>query len=58
MRTIDWVGDGIEIIDQTALPIDVRILRITTVDDLMAANARLATRPAFDISVDALRLAV
>jgi choline kinase len=31
---------------------------IDTIDDLMAANARLAGRPAFDVSVDALRLAV
>jgi len=31
---------------------------IDTIDDLLAANARLATRPAFDVSVDALRLAV
>ena len=31
---------------------------IDTIDDLLAANARVATRPAFDISVDALRLAV
>jgi hypothetical protein len=31
---------------------------IDTIDDLLAANARLASRPAFDVSVDALRLAV
>jgi len=31
---------------------------IDTIDDLIAANARVATRPAFDVSVDALRLAV
>jgi choline kinase len=31
---------------------------IDTVEDLMAANARLAQRPAFDVRVDALRLAV
>jgi choline kinase len=31
---------------------------IDTIDDLMAANARLAARPAFDIRVDAVRLAV
>jgi choline kinase len=31
---------------------------IDTIDDLIAANARLATRPAFDVSVDTLRLAV
>jgi choline kinase len=31
---------------------------IDTIDDLMAANARLAQRPAFDTRVDGLRLAV
>jgi hypothetical protein len=31
---------------------------IDTIDDLMAANARLAARPAFDTRVDAVRLAV
>jgi choline kinase len=31
---------------------------IDTIDDLMAANARLAARPAFDVRVDAVRLAV
>jgi choline kinase len=31
---------------------------IDTIEDLMAANQRLAQRPAFDVSVDSLRLAV
>jgi choline kinase len=31
---------------------------IDTIDDLMAANARLAQRPAFDTRIDGLRLAV
>ena len=31
---------------------------IDTIDDLMAANERLAQRPAFDVSVDAVRLAI
>lgn len=31
---------------------------IDTIDDLIAANARLAARPAFDVRVDGLRLAV
>jgi choline kinase len=31
---------------------------IDTIEDLMAANARLAQRPAFDVRVDAVRLAV
>jgi hypothetical protein len=31
---------------------------IDTIEDLTAANARLAQRPAFDVRVDGLRLAV
>lgn len=31
---------------------------IDTIDDLMAANARLAQHPAFDVAVDAVRLAI
>jgi choline kinase len=31
---------------------------IDTIEDLMAANARLAARPAFDVRIDAVRLAV
>jgi len=31
---------------------------IDTIDDLLAANARLAQRPTFDVRVDAVRLAV
>ncbi len=50
MRTIDWVtapgGGAVVIIDQTALPHDVRHLTITTVDDLVAAIRRLAVRGA------------
>jgi S-methyl-5-thioribose-1-phosphate isomerase len=46
MRTIDWVGDAIEIIDQTALPADLRILRISAVDDLITAIHSLSVRGA------------
>ncbi|HEX7703370.1 MAG TPA: hypothetical protein VF403_21670, partial [Kofleriaceae bacterium] len=31
---------------------------IDTIEDLLAANARLAQRPTFDVRVDAVRLAV
>ena len=31
---------------------------IDTIEDLLAANARLAARPMFDTRVDAIRLAV
>ncbi|MGW4942263.1 S-methyl-5-thioribose-1-phosphate isomerase [Actinoplanes sp. NPDC004185] len=46
MRTIDWVDDAIEIIDQTALPGEVRLLRLTTVAELVAAIRSLAVRGA------------
>jgi S-methyl-5-thioribose-1-phosphate isomerase len=46
MRTIDWVDGAVEIIDQTALPGRVDVLRLETVDDLVAAIKRLAVRGA------------
>ena len=46
MRTIDWSGDAITMIDQTALPAELRILRIDTVDALIDAIRRLAVRGA------------
>jgi methylthioribose-1-phosphate isomerase len=46
MRTIDWVDDAIEIIDQTALPGETRVLRLTSVDDLVTAIKTLAVRGA------------
>jgi methylthioribose-1-phosphate isomerase len=33
-RTIDWDGDAVTIIDQTALPADYRVLSLHTVDEL------------------------
>jgi methylthioribose-1-phosphate isomerase len=46
MRTIDWVDDAIELIDQTTLPGRVEVLRITDVDALIDAIRRLAVRGA------------
>jgi len=46
VRTIDWVDGAIELIDQTALPERVEVLRITTIDALIDAIARLAVRGA------------
>jgi len=46
MRTIDWVDGAVELIDQTALPAELRILRISAVDDLIAAIRTLAVRGA------------
>ena len=37
VRTIDWVDGAVEIIDQTALPDEVRVLRLSTVDGLVDA---------------------
>ncbi len=41
-----WRGGHIEALDQTALPHQVRVLRITTVDQLVEAIATLAVRGA------------
>jgi len=46
MRTVDWADGAIEIIDQTALPDELRILRLATVADLVAAIRSLAVRGA------------
>lgn len=46
MRTIDWVDGAIEIIDQTALPGQTRILRLTSVGELVTAIRTLAVRGA------------
>ncbi|AGZ46639.1 S-methyl-5-thioribose-1-phosphate isomerase [Actinoplanes friuliensis] len=46
MRTIDWADGAIEIIDQTALPGELRILKLTEVADLVAAIRSLAVRGA------------
>ncbi|NJC72810.1 S-methyl-5-thioribose-1-phosphate isomerase [Planosporangium thailandense] len=51
MRTIDWVDGAVEIIDQTALPDTTRILRLSTVEELVAAVRRLAVRGAPAIGV-------
>lgn len=45
-RTIDWDGDAVVIIDQTALPETFRTLRLETVDELIEAIRRLAVRGA------------
>ena len=46
MRTIDWVNGAVEIIDQTVLPGEERILRLHTVGELIAAIQSLAVRGA------------
>ena len=46
MRTIDWVDGAVELVDQTALPGELRMLRLSTVDELVDAVRRLAVRGA------------
>ena len=45
-RTIDWVEGEIRLIDQTRLPDQLVILRITALDELIDAIVRLAVRGA------------
>jgi methylthioribose-1-phosphate isomerase len=45
-RTIDWDRDSIVIVDQCALPHELRTLRLRTVDELVGAIQRLAVRGA------------
>jgi methylthioribose-1-phosphate isomerase len=46
VRTIDWVDGAVVIVDQTALPHDLRLLTLTDVDALAGAIRRLAVRGA------------
>ena len=46
MRTIDWAGDGIDLIDQTLLPGRLDVRHVTDVDTLIADIRRLAVRGA------------
>lgn len=51
MRTIDWVGDAVEIIDQTALPDNTIVRRLSTVEEVIEAIRSLAVRGAPAIGV-------
>jgi S-methyl-5-thioribose-1-phosphate isomerase len=46
MRTIDWVDGAVLIVDQTALPGETVLLRLSTVESLVDAVRRLAVRGA------------
>ncbi|MEL7156785.1 MAG: S-methyl-5-thioribose-1-phosphate isomerase [Actinomycetota bacterium] len=46
MRSIEWTGDAIDIIDQTLLPGALRIRRLADIDDVVDAIERLAIRGA------------
>ena len=49
--TVTWTGDAIEIIDQTLLPGEERVIRLTTPDEVVDAIQRLAVRGAPAIGV-------
>jgi methylthioribose-1-phosphate isomerase len=51
LRTIDWHAGDIVIVDQTALPAELRTLRLHTVEELVAAIRRLAVRGAMALGV-------
>ena len=51
LRSIDWVDGAVELIDQTALPEELVVLRIDQVPDLVDAIRRLAVRGAPSIGV-------
>lgn len=46
MRTIDWVDGAIELVDQTLIPAELTMRRITDLDDLIGDIQRLAVRGA------------
>ena len=49
--TVTWTGEAIEIIDQTLLPGEERVIRLTTPDEVVDAIRRLAVRGAPAIGV-------
>jgi methylthioribose-1-phosphate isomerase len=51
VRTIDWAGDHVVIVDQTLLPGELRTVELRTVDELIDAIRRLAVRGAPAIGV-------
>jgi methylthioribose-1-phosphate isomerase len=51
VRTVDWKGDHLVVIDQTLLPREVRLLELRSVDDVIDAIRRLAVRGAPAIGV-------
>src|SRR5512144_2848884 len=50
-RAVDWTDDAIVAVDQTVLPAELRLLRLTTVDDVVDAIRRLVVRGAPVIGV-------
>ncbi len=50
-RTVDWLGDRAVIIDQTLLPGELKLIEISSVDEMISAIQRLAVRGAPAIGV-------
>src|SRR5438105_1512116 len=46
VRPIEWLGDGLRVLDQTSLPVEECWIDVRTVDELVAAIRRLAVRGA------------
>ena len=46
MRTIDWGDGAVVILDQTALPHELRVVHLTDIDGMISAITRLAVRGA------------
>lgn len=46
LRTIDWVDGAIELVDQTLLPHELNVLRVTELPELISDIQRLAVRGA------------
>lgn len=46
LRAVEWAGDGLDLIDQTALPHRKEVLRVADVDALVDAIRRLVVRGA------------
>ena len=55
---LTWRDGHIEALDQTVLPHEVRVLRITTVDELVGAIGSLAISPQIQTSFPAPRATV
>ena len=51
LRSVDWIDDALVIIDQTRLPGDIALLRVTTSEGVVAAIKTLAVRGAPSIGV-------
>jgi S-methyl-5-thioribose-1-phosphate isomerase len=51
MRSVDWKGDHLEVIDQTRLPGQLEVIALKTVDEVIDAIKRLVVRGAPAIGV-------